>query len=1011
MESDGSDSLTKQGIVECLAGKLKSAKEIKLKERCALTLGYLAIGDPGFPDRRSVLQGLFRVREEKAVELQITVGEAISCAAAGPLSTASHDPWRLPSNQETSPATDPDIMSWTLEMLLTEFAASPLAAVRQTTCVWLLALLKHAGQHPDVQNFLNGIQMVFMGMLADINEVTQEVASRGMGLIYELSSPAHREELVGMLVDTLMEGRRSSQGVTEDTKLFPEGALGKTPKGGNLTTYKELCSLASDLNKPDLVYKFMHLANHHALWNSKKGAAFGFSTIASQAKAQLAPYLPSLVPRLYRYKYDPKPQIQLAMSNIWAAIIPESKKAVDKYLELILQDLKKNLNSNLWRNREASCMALGDLLSGRQVGEVASSLPELWELCLRARDDIKETVRDAADVACRALHKVTVRACDSSTMAKTGAQVVEAVLPLLLKKGMTNPSQDIRVISLGAILKISKNAGALLKPNIPLLVPTLLESLSGLEPQVLNTWSLRLTGEAGVQEKLEDVRVAASRSSPMMEIVNLCVPQTDAEVLTALMPKIVEILKTGVGFGTKVATAQFVVSLVHHSLRDLTPYAGKLLGAFLSGLSDRSSAVRKAYAKAIGHLVKVAKETSITKMIEKLKTWYHEKDDPHLKASTALVFHAISLHSSDTAKAFAADLLPLVFLAMHAKPEDEGARSEDTLKLWRETWQEVVPGTESGIRLYLAELVGVTCPALSTQSWHIKAQAAAAIATIAEKTGSELRPPHLATILTALLGALQGRTWEGKEALLGAVRTVCVSCKAALVSPQDPHQPSITKITEALLQQCKKRTLPYKTIAIETTGEVVEALEVDVFQELSEILLPLVDGTASDSNSDEEGEDRRTSRDAKLDLQDKAFLALGRAWPTQTSTQGKCYSRVCTALTAALPLNTWKLQLAILSTLLNIFTRLKHEIGQEELQFLSSKTIPAACKCLGNVKYSTVRHKALQSLDKLTSYLQDTGKLGNLSDDTVSLLHERLALVADSQDKELAHAVSRRLQS
>ena len=37
-----------------------------------------------------------------------------------------------------------------------------------------------------------------------------------------------------------------------------------------LSTYKELCSLASDLNKPDLVYKFMSLANHHAIWNSKK---------------------------------------------------------------------------------------------------------------------------------------------------------------------------------------------------------------------------------------------------------------------------------------------------------------------------------------------------------------------------------------------------------------------------------------------------------------------------------------------------------------------------------------------------------------------------------------------------------------------------------------------------------------------------------------------------------------------------------------------------------------------
>lgn len=59
-----------------------------------------------------------------------------------------------------------------------------------------------------------------------------------------------------------------------------------------------------------------------------QGAAFGFSTIASQAQEQLAPYLPTLVPRLYRYKYDPIPRIQLAMSSIWSALVPNSKKAV-----------------------------------------------------------------------------------------------------------------------------------------------------------------------------------------------------------------------------------------------------------------------------------------------------------------------------------------------------------------------------------------------------------------------------------------------------------------------------------------------------------------------------------------------------------------------------------------------------------------------------------------------------------------------------------------------------------
>ncbi len=39
-------------------------------------------------------------------------------------------------------------------------------------------------------------------------DMTQEVASRGMGLVYEMSPPSEREALVNLLVGTLMEGRR-----------------------------------------------------------------------------------------------------------------------------------------------------------------------------------------------------------------------------------------------------------------------------------------------------------------------------------------------------------------------------------------------------------------------------------------------------------------------------------------------------------------------------------------------------------------------------------------------------------------------------------------------------------------------------------------------------------------------------------------------------------------------------------------------------------------------------------
>ena len=55
-----------------------------------------------------------------------------------------------------------------------------------------------------------------------------------------------------------------------------------------------------------------------------------------------------------------------------------------------------------------SCLAVSDLLRGRPLDDVVDSLPELWESCLRVRDDIKESVRNAADLACKTLSRVCV---------------------------------------------------------------------------------------------------------------------------------------------------------------------------------------------------------------------------------------------------------------------------------------------------------------------------------------------------------------------------------------------------------------------------------------------------------------------------------------------------------------------------------------------------------------------------------------------------------------------------
>lgn len=74
----------------------------------------------------------------------------------------------------------------------------------------------------------------------------------------------------------------------------------------------------------------MHLANHNAIWNSKKGAAFGFSSIAEKCSEHLQTHLPKIIPKLYRYQYDPTPNIQASMQNIWHSLVSEPQKMVRK---------------------------------------------------------------------------------------------------------------------------------------------------------------------------------------------------------------------------------------------------------------------------------------------------------------------------------------------------------------------------------------------------------------------------------------------------------------------------------------------------------------------------------------------------------------------------------------------------------------------------------------------------------------------------------------------------------
>ena len=58
--------------------------------------------------------------------------------------------------------------------------------------------------------------------------------------------------------------------------------------------------------------------------------------IAKQAGEQLAPVLHRIVPKLYRYQFDPNPKIQAAMTSIWTALVTDQKNTVSAARHLVL---------------------------------------------------------------------------------------------------------------------------------------------------------------------------------------------------------------------------------------------------------------------------------------------------------------------------------------------------------------------------------------------------------------------------------------------------------------------------------------------------------------------------------------------------------------------------------------------------------------------------------------------------------------------------------------------------
>jgi proteasome component ECM29 len=172
-----------------------------------------------------------------------------------------------------------------------------------------------------------------------------------MVIVYEHGDKALKDDLVRELVQSFTGNNAKMSGtVTEDTQLFEAGAL-PTENGQSVTTYKDIVRLATEMGDPSLVYRFMNLASNNAIWSSRTAfGRFGLGQVLADSS-----YLSEnkkFYPKLFRYRFDPNPNVQRSMNDIWRALVKDSNAVINDNFELIMVDLLQSVVSGReWRAR------------------------------------------------------------------------------------------------------------------------------------------------------------------------------------------------------------------------------------------------------------------------------------------------------------------------------------------------------------------------------------------------------------------------------------------------------------------------------------------------------------------------------------------------------------------------------------------------------------------------------------------------------------------------------------
>jgi len=804
--------------------------------------------------KTKLLEKLFDLHEVRKAEFQFALGEAFAVAALRFQSSSTLTEFDVDAS---APQANKDTELF--ERLLTgalDKSRTTKPAMKKAAGIWLLSLVQFCTLAELVKPRLHDCQAAFSRLLTDRDEVVQETGSRGLGIVYEKGDKGLQEDLVRDLVGSFTGNNVKTAGtVTEETELFEPGAL-PTENGQSVTTYKDIVGLAQEMGDPSLVYRFMNLASNNAIWSSR--AAFGrFGLSGVLADSTYLKENKKFYPKLFRYRFDPNPNVQRSMDEIWKALVKDPSAVIDEHFDLIMEDLLKSIVSGReWRAREASCAAISDLVQGREVEKLEKHLEAIWKVAFKVLDDVKESVRIAAMKLCRTLTNMLIRNLEVGEGTTSRATtMLNHALPFLLQQMDAGAGKEVQQYAIVTLLDIVKKVPPRsLQSYAPVILETFINSLSSLEHESINYLHLNADKYGLTAEKLDNMRVSSVGASPVTEAIEKCFDsltampsrttdhvtidgiEPETKPLDDAMARLESSFKVTIGLPSRVGLSRAMVTLVvrHHTA--FRPYADRFVRLTRKSIVDRNATISQSFSTALGYLLRLASEKEIRQTVSYVQKLYFDSQELSHRAIAGEIVQAISKASNDVFMHFATSFLPFAFIGRKDLDEDTRDRFETA-------WKDNVGGSRA-LHLYLTEIVDLTHKHIKSSLWPIRHACCFAVAELASsmEAGQKFSREEAILLWPLIEEALSGKTWDGKDKVVEAFPRFVRRAQA--IWPDKSKQMQTIAIREA-----KRTNVSYRPHAMTALAEFAKIrLDLDISREVVPFLVELVGNLVDDAD-------------------------------------------------------------------------------------------------------------------------------------------------------------------